>query len=212
MCKVNASSGNSPQLDSTHDLAKLPVPQGGGLVPISLIMRGSLILLVDPTASAKGLADFGEYAKMGDEHVTYGASPPPDAGLVHVMEGHPASTAPVLDNRKSARVRLTPRQLEVLELLCEGLPNKLICQRLNISTGTVKVHIGGILRQLGVSSRLQAVVLARRCGLVGEAVQRISERARANGCPPADPPSIYTSEEFPSTANHCTVTPSHVGG
>ena len=65
---------------------------------------------------------------------------------------------------------LTPRQLEVLALLCEGLPNKLICRRLNICTGTVKVHIGSILRELGVSSRLQAVVAAHRCGLLGEAV------------------------------------------
>src|SRR5262245_24315039 len=63
---------------------------------------------------------------------------------------------------------LTPRQMEVLILLCEGLPNKLICRRLNIATGTVKVHISGILRELGVTSRLQAVVAARRCGLLGE--------------------------------------------
>jgi len=60
---------------------------------------------------------------------------------------------------------LTPRQLEVLALLCEGLPNKLICRRLNIATGTVKVHIGCILRELGVASRLQAVVAARSRGL-----------------------------------------------
>ncbi len=67
--------------------------------------------------------------------------------------------------RKAPPVHLTPRQLEVLSLLCEGLPNKLICRRLNISAGTVKVHIGCILKELGVSSRLQAVVSARRCGL-----------------------------------------------
>ena len=65
---------------------------------------------------------------------------------------------------------LTPRQLEVLKLLGEGLPNKLICRRLNIATGTVKVHISGIFRELGVASRLQAVVAARRCGLLGELV------------------------------------------
>ncbi|HEV7393286.1 MAG TPA: LuxR C-terminal-related transcriptional regulator [Burkholderiales bacterium] len=66
-------------------------------------------------------------------------------------------------------VHLTPRQLEVLALLCDGLPNKLISQRLNISAGTVKVHISCILRELGVSSRLQALLLAQRCGLVGQA-------------------------------------------
>jgi ATP/maltotriose-dependent transcriptional regulator MalT len=65
---------------------------------------------------------------------------------------------------------LTTRQLEVLALLCEGLPNKRIAQRLNISNATVKVHIGCILRELGVSSRLQAVVAAPRLGIVNEPV------------------------------------------
>src|SRR4051812_46495200 len=65
--------------------------------------------------------------------------------------------------------RLTRREREVLALLCEGLPNKRICQRLAISAGTVKVHIGAILRELGVSSRLQAVLLAQRYGLVDTA-------------------------------------------
>jgi DNA-binding NarL/FixJ family response regulator len=63
---------------------------------------------------------------------------------------------------------LTPRQLEVLSLLCEGLPNKLIGRRLNISGCTVKIHISSILRALNVSSRLQAVVAARRVALVRE--------------------------------------------
>ena len=62
----------------------------------------------------------------------------------------------------------TPRQLEVLALLCEGLPNKLICRRLNIANGTVKVHISCIFRELGVASRLQAVVAARNLSLVGD--------------------------------------------
>jgi DNA-binding NarL/FixJ family response regulator len=74
-----------------------------------------------------------------------------------------------LDGREQEGIRLTPRQLEVLALLCEGLPNKLICRQLAISAGTVKAHISGILRELGVTSRLQAVVAARRCGLVGDA-------------------------------------------
>ena len=77
----------------------------------------------------------------------------------------PAAIAP--DRREVNPAHLTPRQLEVLALLCEGLPNKLICRRLNIATGTVKVHISCILRELGVTSRLQAVLAARAGGLVG---------------------------------------------
>lgn len=61
--------------------------------------------------------------------------------------------------------KLTPRQRDVLALLCEGLPNKLIARRLDISNGTVKVHIVHIHRALGVSSRVQAVLAARNLGL-----------------------------------------------
>lgn len=79
--------------------------------------------------------------------------------------------------QESPAVHLTPRQREVLSLLCEGLPNKLICRQLNIAAGTVKVHIGVILRELGVKSRLQAVVAANRCGLLGEVTVDTPERA-----------------------------------
>jgi len=68
--------------------------------------------------------------------------------------------------------RFTPRQLEVLALLCEGFSNKDICKRLNIAVGTVKVHIGGILRELGVSNRLQAAVAACRDDLVRVPAER----------------------------------------
>ena len=85
----------------------------------------------------------------------------------------PAPGADSRDQQAPDPASLTPRQLEVLALLCEGLPNKLICRRLNIATGTVKVHISCILRELGVTSRLQAVVAARRCGILGEAAVEI---------------------------------------
>lgn len=75
---------------------------------------------------------------------------------------------------------LTPRQLEVLALLCEGLPNKLISRRLDIASGTVKVHVVQILRTLGVSSRLQAVVEARRLGLVDMTYNMLPMQATAS--------------------------------
>lgn len=65
-------------------------------------------------------------------------------------------------------IHLTPRELEVLALLCEGLPNKLISRRLEISSATVKCHISRILSELSVSSRLQAVVAAARYGLLAD--------------------------------------------
>lgn len=56
--------------------------------------------------------------------------------------------------------RLTERETETLTLLAEGLNNKLIARRLEISDGTVKVHIKNILRKLKVRSRLEAAVWA----------------------------------------------------
>jgi DNA-binding CsgD family transcriptional regulator len=79
---------------------------------------------------------------------------------------HPAFR--IQKQRATRPLHLTPRELEVLALLGEGLPNKLISRRLNISAATVKCHISRILDELGVSSRLQAVVVAVRFGLFAE--------------------------------------------
>jgi DNA-binding NarL/FixJ family response regulator len=57
-----------------------------------------------------------------------------------------------------ADIGLTPRQSEVLSLLLQGLPNKLIARQLNLSVETVKDHVAAVLRALGVSSRTQAVL------------------------------------------------------
>ena len=56
---------------------------------------------------------------------------------------------------------LTPRQRAVLSLLEQGCSNKVIARELDISELTVKAHVSAILRKLGVSNRLQAIVVAR---------------------------------------------------
>ncbi|MGH2536960.1 MAG: response regulator transcription factor, partial [Candidatus Promineifilaceae bacterium] len=61
---------------------------------------------------------------------------------------------------------LTPRELEVLGLLAEGLTNKAIALRLGISEHTVKFHLNAILSKLGAQSRTAAVVRATRLGLI----------------------------------------------
>jgi|JRYF01.1.fsa_nt_gb DNA-binding NarL/FixJ family response regulator len=55
-------------------------------------------------------------------------------------------------------IGLTPRQTEVLALLLQGLPNKLIARQLNVSVETVKDHVAAVLRALNVSTRTQAVL------------------------------------------------------
>jgi len=61
---------------------------------------------------------------------------------------------------------LTPREVEVLALLGEGLANKSIAQRLGIAERTAKFHVESILGKLGAESRSEAIVLAARRGLL----------------------------------------------
>jgi DNA-binding NarL/FixJ family response regulator len=63
---------------------------------------------------------------------------------------------------------LSPRQLEVLGLLCQGLSNKEISLHLNLALITVKMHVSAVFRVLGVLNRTQAVLAARRLGLYGD--------------------------------------------
>jgi DNA-binding NarL/FixJ family response regulator len=61
---------------------------------------------------------------------------------------------------------LTPREVQVLELLAEGLPNKAIAERLQISDQTVKFHVSSISGKLGAKNRTDAVRRAVRRGLI----------------------------------------------
>jgi DNA-binding NarL/FixJ family response regulator len=56
----------------------------------------------------------------------------------------------------------------VLALLLEGMPNKLIARRLDISEKTVKAHLTSIFRRIGVTDRVQAILWAERHGLRGD--------------------------------------------
>jgi DNA-binding NarL/FixJ family response regulator len=65
-----------------------------------------------------------------------------------------------------ADAALTPREIEVLQLLATGLGNKAIARQLNISEHTVKFHIRSIFSKLNASSRTEAVTLGMRQGLI----------------------------------------------
>lgn len=71
--------------------------------------------------------------------------------------------APLENGDLVARISsLTPQQLRVLMMLSEGLPNKLIAYKLNVSEATIKAHVSQILTKLGVDSRTQAVIAINR--------------------------------------------------
>ena len=89
-----------------------------------------------------------------------------NAGLVVTT---PTSLAELLPRPPMARELAEPlseRELEVLDLVAEGLSNKLIAYRLNISEHTVKTHVASIFAKFGASSRTEAVSQAIRRGLV----------------------------------------------
>ena len=84
------------------------------------------------------------------------AAPPPPRSA---QQAH----APRLGSALSGRMEsLTERQLEVLRLLAEGKPNKLIARALTLSEGTVKIHLAAIFRALNVNNRTEAVVAGER--------------------------------------------------
>jgi DNA-binding NarL/FixJ family response regulator len=62
--------------------------------------------------------------------------------------------------------RLTPRELEVLQLICDGLSNKEIAVKLDLSANTVAVHRANIMNTLGVHKTAELVVYALQNGLV----------------------------------------------
>jgi DNA-binding NarL/FixJ family response regulator len=110
------------------------------LSAIRLVLAGGVYIPLLLLASAQA---------GGWQPATPASAPPPAAG------GPPAS----LDGLRSL---LTERQIDVMRLLSQGKPNKLIARELGISEGTVKIHLAAIFRALNVRNRVEAVVASRR--------------------------------------------------
>jgi DNA-binding NarL/FixJ family response regulator len=100
--------------------------------------------------------------------------------------------------RYPGRIHLTPRERQVLSLLAEGLSNKLICRRLGIAPSTVKIHVARILAELAVATRLQAVLVAQRQGLLSGTSAKVEDASDSaehaadsrHGDPAVDPPHL----------------------
>src|SRR5262249_51424632 len=91
-----------------------------------------------------------------------------DADAIMIAGEHQPATASDDQDEEDERFEepLTPREIQVLELLAEGLPNKAIAARLRISDQTVKFHVSSISGKLGAANRTDAVRRAVRRGLI----------------------------------------------
>lgn len=106
-------------------------------------------------ALERGAAGFVSKTEAADKIVS---------AVCHIVRGQ--LIAPLSEGDKTPR-NLTSRQCEVLDLLCQGMSNKQIAQRLLLSENTVRVHVQAILGYLQVSSRSEAIFAARSKGLIG---------------------------------------------
>jgi DNA-binding NarL/FixJ family response regulator len=84
----------------------------------------------------------------------------------------PPAAVPARPRTTPRELGLTERQAEVLGCILQGLPNKLICRRLALAEGTVKIHVAAILRALNVHNRTQAVIEASRLGITLDRLPR----------------------------------------
>jgi DNA-binding NarL/FixJ family response regulator len=89
------------------------------------------------------------------------------SGEIYVPPFMAMATEQPSDGTSPATGGLTPRQLEVLQALCQGQSNKEIARTLGMQEKTVKGHVSAIFRCLNVVHRLQAVEAARATGLIG---------------------------------------------
>jgi DNA-binding NarL/FixJ family response regulator len=78
----------------------------------------------------------------------------------------PATGPFVADTARIEALRITPRELEVLQLIADGLSTREMAERLFVSENTVKTHTSRVLDKLGASRRTQAVQLAKTQGII----------------------------------------------
>jgi two-component system, NarL family, response regulator LiaR len=91
-------------------------------------------------------------------------APPSDAAIT--IPSAPTAKTFVRDAAQVEKIGVTPRELEILELIAEGLSNREIAEKLFVSENTVKTHSSRVFDKLGAKRRTQAVQLGKERGLI----------------------------------------------
>ncbi len=87
------------------------------------------------------------------------------SGTFQIRQNIPAIQPQSSSLESLEKFDLTPRQREVLQLMCDGLSNKNIAHQLGMAEGTVKIHVTAILKSMNATNRTQAVIMAREVGV-----------------------------------------------
>lgn len=122
------------------------------------LLQRMKIMLMRPSCKSSELESM-PFGNGADERITPGSSRKEQDGLEKRLAGEE-------DSAESSPESLSPRELQVLELIARGLDNTQISNELGISISTTKYHIGNIYAKLRVRSRIQAVLVGLERGWV----------------------------------------------
>jgi two-component system, NarL family, response regulator LiaR len=139
----------------------------GGLLIALLKVVEYRFLVVQYSAAIYGGLIAAIFAGLGiwlGLRITRPAPPPPPP--VVTIAAAPAAAPFVRDAAQVETLRVTPRELEILELIAHGLSNREIAQKLFVSENTVKTHSSRLFDKLGARRRTQAVQLGKQRGLI----------------------------------------------
>ncbi|MCE0555643.1 MULTISPECIES: response regulator transcription factor [unclassified Motilimonas] len=159
-------------------LMDLSMPEMDGFSMIHALAARDFLLpiaVVSASEDISQISDALDAGAMGFIPKSY----PPDAlvrAIESIIDGHihvPESIALGIKQYKeslaqSPEYSLSPRQMDVLKLLAKGYPNKKVADILNISEDTVKFHLRGLFKILGVSNRTESVTRANELGLLSQ--------------------------------------------
>ena len=122
-----------------------------------------VLLVGSPAERARFRSELNGALEVAGEFATLAAARASDVDCDAILM---AEGIVEVDGDEEVLEPLTPREIQVLELLAEGLPNKAIAERLRISDQTVKFHVSSISGKLGAVNRTDAVRRAVRRGLI----------------------------------------------